>query len=104
MDLFDTNGYFSGQVPMLAAMSPMLLSAACALSAKRISRELESLRKHEPDQLQSRQAILNWSEINWNYQTIQFYDEAIQGLKEALMPEALHLRLTNGDLTLAGCF
>lgn len=97
MDLFDTNGYFSGQVPMLAATSPMLISAACALSAKRISRELESLRKHKPEQLQFRQAVLSWNGINWHYQTIQLYDEAIQQLKEALMPEALHLRLTNGE-------
>lgn len=97
MDLFDTNGYFSGQIPLLAATSPMLLSAACALSAKRISRELESLREHEPEKLQSHQAIVSCNGVNWHYQTIQFYDEAIQQLKEELTPEALHLRRTNGD-------
>ena len=100
MDLFDTTNYFSGQVSTLAATSPMLLSAACALSAKRISREINSLGNdrlgHQPLD-RARQAMPNCDKINWHYETIQFYDQAIQQLKNALMPDSLQSRLKDGE-------
>ncbi|KAF9893503.1 hypothetical protein FE257_010815 [Aspergillus nanangensis] len=83
---------------MLAATHPMLLSAACALSAKRISREPNSpreMRQMLPNQ--PNQALLSWAGINWRFQAIQFYGETIQKLKEALMPDSINLRIQSGE-------
>ncbi|KAE8151904.1 hypothetical protein BDV25DRAFT_171028 [Aspergillus avenaceus] len=85
---------------MLAATCPMLQSAACALSAKRISRQLSSPRSGRRTQLDlehTHLTIPNWDKINWHYQIIQFYDEAIRQLKDALMPDAIDARFQNGE-------
>ncbi|OJJ96060.1 hypothetical protein ASPACDRAFT_126334 [Aspergillus aculeatus ATCC 16872] len=89
LDSFDSNAYYSIKVPIMAATRPMLRAAACALAAKHLHRlcQGDSVRISQLPHL--RKSPLQWiiRAIDWKYESVRLYDQAIHHLKEAIALE-----------------
>ncbi|RAH68856.1 Zn(II)2Cys6 transcription factor domain-containing protein [Aspergillus aculeatinus CBS 121060] len=89
LDSFDSNAYYSIKVPIMAATRPMLRAAACALAAKHLHRlcQGDSVRISQLPHL--RKSPLQWMilTIDWKYESVRLYDQAIHHLKEAIALE-----------------
>ncbi|PYH88716.1 hypothetical protein BO71DRAFT_488552 [Aspergillus ellipticus CBS 707.79] len=86
MDSFDSSSaYFSIRVPILAATRPMLKASVCSLAAKHLHR-LAS----QPTASQPHRSPLGWiaEDIDGKFQSVNFYDQTLTYLKEALGSEA----------------
>jgi hypothetical protein len=96
MDFFDSNAYFSVKAPVMAAIRPMLTAAVCSLAAKHLCRMSRVTRPgFEPPQVKN--SYLRWSseEIDWEYQSVKFYDDAITHLKKAIASQDVGVSVTS---------
>lgn len=87
MDLFDTGGYFSRKIPILAATRPLLEHAACAFAAKhlqRVRRQADCGPNCSQPQSAIHEISQNFSPVDWGYKSVEHYDEAISLLLESV--------------------
>ena len=87
MDLFDTGAYFSSKAPVLAASRPLLKSAMCAVAAKHMQHICRTLNNDaEGRVIHSKYAILVLAvrDVDWRYQSVEYYDLALRHLKLAI--------------------
>lgn len=82
------SAFFTFRMPRLAAISPLLRDAICALSAKHISRLVQQ-RLWRSDLtvrwLDNQYWRTNLWKQNWHYKSVAYYNEAIKLLKSAIV-------------------
>ncbi|KEF56379.1 uncharacterized protein A1O9_07960 [Exophiala aquamarina CBS 119918] len=87
MDLFDTGGYFSQKIPILAATRPLLKHAACAFATKhlqRVRRQADCSHNYSRSQTAIGEISQNFSHVDWSYKSVEHYDNAISLLLESV--------------------
>jgi hypothetical protein len=87
MDLFDVTGYFTFYVPRLAATRPLLMNSSCALASKHLDRIMPSLESNPGQTLQHLKTDFwraNLRTQNWRYESVAYYNQAIQLLMHSI--------------------
>lgn len=77
MDVFDTTGYFSRRIPLLASNNELLKYSICSISAKHLQR----IYGGEEVLFDRLGGVVENGEIDYEYLSVAYYDKAITRLK-----------------------